>query len=229
MSDVSILAVGDELQSAGSRLGAYMRDLRLDLPYEESMALLELEGAVHDWTKLRSKMEPQEPEDHTISVPGPSHGIVHPNAEKPLTGEGVPGVPRPLVVSEGRPADGVQYVDDTPDTLNAIKQFCRPVKAFRTSDGICIARTQGDVWIHKGEWVSRAPFTPASPARVVDGSATLRPTGAVAHGAFPYDWEADAPAREDLVRSQMRELSAMIEEIQALPPVLPLIPFEAFK
>lgn len=54
-------AVGDQLQSAASRLAEYVSSLDYDeVPYEVSMAVSEARRAVADWTALRRKATPQE-------------------------------------------------------------------------------------------------------------------------------------------------------------------------
>lgn len=53
--------VGDVLQSAAARLATYLhRDeaLYLQLPYEEQMAVLEINRSESDWTAVRRTMKP---------------------------------------------------------------------------------------------------------------------------------------------------------------------------
>lgn len=49
----SAQAIGDQMQSAASRMAEYVRAQRGNVPYEVLMAALEAESAVKDWTSLR--------------------------------------------------------------------------------------------------------------------------------------------------------------------------------
>lgn len=53
-SDRDLIAVGDQLQSAGSRVAEWIKQHQLDVPYEVDMAALELASAVKWWTELRA-------------------------------------------------------------------------------------------------------------------------------------------------------------------------------
>lgn len=51
-----LLQSGDQLQSAASRMAEFLRGQEINMPYEVSMATLEAERAVGNWTKARKNV-----------------------------------------------------------------------------------------------------------------------------------------------------------------------------